>query len=442
MSAIAAWIYRRPAATLLTWSADPVRAFTIIMTVIALGYGARQDGYSPFDIPFLGPIVGNGLTGVEVLLGVLAVADLIRRLVSGDNVFARSPLTPHIILISVVLTLVPMLRMFAEEGRFRFAFEMICFPIFVASFFIWLRVYRRRDLPLALWLLLIAGAYKTLEGILVYFIIGLGWSLLSGWRDGLLLMMCLTAGFFAFAIPDQGDSVYRRLRTAIFWLQPFALFTFVGAQRRSFMLGLVFALLVLVWFFNRAERRRLLRLLPLFIGLAAVAISIFGKQLAFDKRVEAIGKPSGEGSAAYRLIELYNVGHMVLERPIFGWPMGTEWKNQLGIEVMNISTVIPHNTYLYVAWRGGVIGLGVWIAFLAACIAMHIRTIRASRTPLERFAAFWLASATLSIVVAGLTMCAVTDRLAYFLPFIFAISSTLPGAFKRPPLPVAPAELP
>jgi len=442
MSAVAAWIYRTPGATLLAWSADPIRAFTLFGTLIALGYGARQDGYSPFVIPFFEPIVGNGLTGVEVLVMLLGIADMVRRSMAGDTRFSRSPLTPHMILVGVVLALVPMLRMFAEGGGFRFAFEMICFPVFVVSFFIWLRLYRRRDLPLALWLLLLAGAYKTIEGILVYFAVGIGWSLLSGWRDGLLLMMCLTAAFFAFAIPDRGDPVYRRLRHAIFLLSPFALFTFIGAQRRSFILGMVFALVVLVWFFNRGERRRVLKLLPLFLVSGAAAIAIFGSKLELDKRVEGISKPSGEGSAAYRLIELYNVGSMVLERPVFGWPMGVMWENRLGIEVERVSTVIPHNTYLYAAWRGGVLGLAAWVLLTGATVAMHVRTIRAARHPLERFAAFWLASATLSIIVAGLTMCAVTDRLAYFLPFISVISSTLPGAFRRPPLPLASTELP
>jgi O-antigen ligase len=170
--------------------------------------------------------------------------------------------------------------------------------------------------------------------------------------------------------------------------------------------------------------------LPLVL-VFGLGVTLLTGSSAFVDRLGVIGDPGKENSATYRLLEVYNISLMISEKPIFGWPMGVSWKNYTVLEFDNVSPVIPHNTYLYVTWRGGVIGLIIWIIFLVAQMRMHIRTIRAAETQFERFIAFWLAGATISMMVAGFTMPLGADRLKWFYPFLMVMTSYLPGAWPR-----------
>jgi O-antigen ligase len=93
--------------------------------------------------------------------------------------------------------------------------------------------------------------------------------------------------------------------------------------------------------------------------------------------------------------------------------------------------VVIHNVYVYVLWRSGIIGLMFWIAMLTAIIRMHFRTIRASRTPFERFVAFWLATSSLLVVVSGFFTPVAADHLQLLYPFLLVMTGFLPGAWSQ-----------
>jgi O-antigen ligase len=196
------------------------------------------------------------------------------------------------------------------------------------------------------------------------------------------------------------------------------------------MIGVVIAIVMLLFVLQAEERRRLRKILPLVIVLilGSMVLLNFGE---FVARFTAISEPTREGSAAYRVFEIYNVWHMVLERPIFGWPMGTNIRNYTLVDLPVFSSLMPHNIYLYVLYRGGIFGLIAWIGLLVALVRMHYRTIRAASTPLERFLSLWLACGTLVIIMAGFTAAIWNDHLQHFYPFLVVMASFLPGSWPR-----------
>ncbi len=414
------------------YATDPLRLAQIVCTAVVLGYGARQDNHSPLEVPFLENLVGASLTGIEVMMALILVLEIIRRLVSRDFTVTRSPLTRPLLAMAVVLGVVPYIRMMLNENGFRLPLELVETPGIIMGYFIWLFVYRREDVLLMLWLVLIAGLFKSIEGIAIFVTVGLGWGLLTGWRDAMLMAFTLLATFFAFAVKPQGDRVYQRIRLFMFGLLPLAMFTYIGSTRRSFVLGAGAAIIVLAFFFRGRELRRLMTVaLPAVVIFGVVATFLIGSSQFVD-RLGVIGDPRSEGSATYRLLEVYNITNMIAEKPLFGWAWGVPWQNGTLLEFEIVSPVIPHNSYLYAAWRGGLVGLAAWLWFLAAALRMHFRTLRAAETPRERFISLLLAGGTISAVVAGFTMNMGSDRLKWFFPFILAIATYLPGAWPQP----------
>ncbi len=411
------------------YASDPLRLLTIVLTTVMLGYGARVDNHSPFTIGILETILGANVTGIEALGIIIFLMELVRRMMHGDFTIERSPASRPMLWVGVFVGVVPFVRMLVEENGFRLPLELVEMPGVVLAFFLWKFVYRREDVQLMAWMVLIAGLFKSIEGVAIYMTAGLGWGLLTGWRDAMLMAVVLLAIFFSFAIKPDAGRPYRRMRYFAFGTLPIAMFTYIGSTRRSFVLGAGMAILVLIFFFQGRERRRLCAYaLPLVAVLGIGATALIGSNQFID-RLGVISDPTSEVSASYRLIEIYNISAMIAERPIFGWPMGVSWRNYTLLEVENVSPVIPHNTYLYITWRGGIVGLLIWIWVLITMARMHRRTIRAAATPLERFLAFWLAAATISVIVAGMTMEIGSDRLKWFYPFLMVMTGYLPGAW-------------
>jgi O-antigen ligase len=408
---------------------DPARLVTVALTVLVLGYGSRIENGSPFILPFLETIWGVSFTGIELVMLTIFVMEVVRRLMLGDYMLDRSRLVLPMLWVLFVLGAVPYIRMIITENGFRFPLELLETPWLVGSFFIWLFVYRREDLHLMVWMVMIAGLYKSIEGVAVYLRVGLGWGLLTGWRDAMLLMMTVMGAFFCYVIKPEGDLVYRRVRLFFLGIFPLSMFSFIGSSRRSYAIGAVISIFVLLFYFRRHERGRIYgKAIPLLIVLGGAAMAVMGSTQLIG-RLAMASEVGSESSAAYRLIELYNISLDVMEKPIFGWPMGKSWTNYTLLEVERQSNVMPHNTYLYMLWRGGIIGLLFWLWMLWVLVRMHHRTIRAARTPMERFMAFWLASGTIAVLFATFTMPISADRLKNFYPFIMVMTSFLPGAW-------------
>ncbi len=433
MTQLAGALARIPPAwqMLRRYALDPARLATIVLSTLVLGYGARIDNHSPFTVWFLESLIGASITGIEMVVALILILEVIRRLVLRDYWFNRSPVSRPMLWVIIVLGLIPYLRMLVSSGQLRYSLEVLETPGVALAFFLWLQVFRRDDLKLMFWMVIAAGLFKSIEGVSIFLTVGLGWGLLTDWRDAMLLASTVLAGFFAFVIKPGDDPAYARLRHVIFAILPVAMFTFIGSTRRSFVLGIVAAVFALAFLLRKEERRKVfVKALPLIVVCGGVAMVLIGSS-AFVDRLSNISDPTQEHSATYRLLEIYNVSHMILQKPIFGWPFGVPWKNFTLLEIENLSPVVPHNTYLYVLWRGGAVGLIFWLWLLVSLVRMHLRTIRAASAPFERFLAFWLASATVSVIVAGFTMSIGAGRLKYFYPFLVVMTSYLPGAWPR-----------
>ncbi|MBC8144993.1 MAG: O-antigen ligase family protein [bacterium] len=422
--------YAAPARMASEYIADPVRLAIVSIVVLALGYGARFDNGSPFIIAALEPIVGNTFSLVEVALIASGALELIRRMVIGDYWLERSPVSRYVIFVGVMCCAYPFLHMIANEGGVRAPLELMYLPMFILTFFLYLFLFRREELPVMIWLVVIAGVYKSIEGIAVYMSVGISWGLLTGWRDGLLMAMMATGGLIALMIRADGDRTYAKIRNVLIWLLPLSTAIFIGCMRRSYMLGLALALPVLIFMLRGRERRIAIIVTTIFV-IGATAVLLFIGLDFGDRVASSVSDPSKEGSSAYRLLEWYNVGMMISERPWTGWQMGINTINASGIQFESVSGLIPHNIYMYTMLRGGILGLVAWCSMMFGTLFMNFRTVRAARRPLERFTALWLLSTTICLIAAGFTSPVITDRLQLFLAFPMVMASFLPGAWGK-----------
>jgi O-antigen ligase len=409
---------------------DPTRLVIVLLTTFMLGYGARRDNGSPFTMTIFEPFAGGAMSAFEIFIVLIIALEFLRRLMVNQWWIERSPVSASVAGVGVIACLYPALRMFMVEGTMRVSFEMFHLPMMIAMVFVWLFIFRREELPAMLSMVLAAGLFKAVEGVSIFVKVGLGWGLLTGWRDGMLLTLMMVGPLFAFAIKPEGDRTYDRIRKFLFASLPLSSIAFMGSLRRSYMLGVVLILVVLSFYLRRQERRALLRILPLVLVLAAISMAMVGWG-EFIQRFSMLSTPASEGSAAYRVFELYNVTQMVLEHPFIGWPMAAPIINYTLMDIPPISTIMPHNIYLYIIWRSGILGLIAWIVLLVGLVRMHLRTIRSSRTPFERFVAFLLATSTGLAIFTGFTTPLAADRLQIFYPFIIVMTGFLPGAWSQ-----------
>lgn len=412
---------------------DPIGLFMLILSVVILGYGG-VNGETPLRFPFLEAWAGAVFSGVEVIMLLLLPLAIVRRIVSRDYYMTPSDATRPMIAIAIVLIMIPYMRMVAMAGGFYIPFEANFFPFFILMFFVWRWIFHPSDLRLMAWMLIVCATYKSIEGIAIFISEGgVLWGLLTGWRDGMLLAMMLAGVVLAFAIKPTDELWYRRIRTGLTVLAPFAAFVFIGSIRRSYILGLLVALPTIYYFLKSSERKRMLTVALAMSPFIIASMGIIGADM-FTERISGATTPTEEGSAAWRLIEFYNVVNMIGEKPVTGWPWGVEFINYTGLELPLINSLIPHNVYLYAMLRGGIFGLIVWLWLMYVMLRMHKRTIRRAPTPGYRFLACWMMISTLLLIVSGLTNPIIGSKLVILYPFIMAMTSFLPGATDRHPV--------
>lgn len=412
---------------------DPLGFFMLVLGTFILGYGGVY-GPTPIHLSFFEAWAGAVFSGVEVSMLALLPLAFLRRVVSRDYYLTPSDATAPMIGISVVLIAFPFLRMIVESGRFYIPFEANFFPFFILMFFVWRLIFHPSDVRLMAWIILVCAGYKCVEGIAIFITARSEiWGLLTGWRDGLLLSLIISGVVLAFAIRPTHELWYKRLQKGLMYLAPFAAFVFIGSIRRSYILGLLAALPIIYFYLKSTERRRMMSVVLALLPFLVVSMAIVGADF-FTDRVAGAATPTEEGSAAWRLIEFYNVLNMIAERPLLGWAWGVEFVNYTDIDIPLINSLIPHNIYLYALLRAGVIGLAVWLWFMVAMLRMHVRTIRRAPTPGYRFLACWMMTATLLIIVSGLTTPVIGSKLVILYPFLMVLTNMLPGATKRHPL--------
>lgn len=410
--------------------ADPAGLLMVAIGLILLGYGEVNMMYTPLRIEILEPWSGAVFGGIEVLTLALLFLALARRVLTRDYHLTPSPMTAPMLALGLFLVVIPWIRMILNEGGVRIPFEANFIPFMFLCFVAWRLMFHPSDVRLIAWMILAATLYKCLEGILIFAVNDVVWGALTGWRDGMLMALGSSGALLAYVIRPDGEEWYRRFRKVLLFVSPVILFVFVLAMRRSYFLALALALPFLWRYLRGIERRTLFKALILASPLLVLAAATFGLE-GIGIRLGNIAAPTEEGSAAWRLIEFYNVSMMILERPLFGWPLGVEFINVTLIDLPEINTLMPHNSYLYVLLRSGLVGLAVWGWFLVRMYRMARGAMLAAPTAGYRFLATWIYSMTLFIIFSGVTSPVFASRLTILIPLGLVLLTLLPGADYR-----------
>ena len=407
---------------------DPLGLVLLFCGTLLLGYGDTASLNSPIRIPPLEAWQGGVFGGIEVLCLAMVVIAALRRAASRNRSWTPNRLDMPVFLIAIVLAVYPFVHLLLVEGGFRIPYEANFVPFFVVMYLVWRLTFEPGDMRLMIGMFFAAGLYKCVEGILVFLTNDALWGALTGWRDGMLLTLGVAGGLLALAIRPDKDDWYAVVRRHFLLALPLFAIVFVLAMRRSYMVAFVATIpFVLYRLQAGAERRRLWRSLVLVSPVFVLGALFFGFD-AVGARFTSILVPTGEGSAAWRLIEYYNVANMIAERPFTGWPWGVEFVNATGIDLPTISTLTPHNIYLYALLRGGLIGLFCWLWLLVRQYKMSVSAIRHARSAGERFVGIWMMIALLLVVFSGLTSPVLASRLTILLPFLMVFVGFLPGA--------------
>ena len=133
-------------------------------------------------------------------------------------------------------------------------------------------------------------------------------------------------------------------------------FTFIMSYRRTFMLGALVSALAMFVTLPRVLWRRQVGLIFGFL-LILVFFGAVTNPLGVLARLSGVVDPQHEGSAYIRLMEYPNVFRNIIDNPIWGTPVGTEWKVYYRMPASSVYTTLgTHNAYLYWPLRGGILG--------------------------------------------------------------------------------------
>lgn len=135
--------------------------------------------------------------------------------------------------------------------------------------------------------------------------------------------------------------------------------------------------------------RRYLFLVPVVV-VVALALPGVGSRLATLGQVGAASQQSGDGSLVSRFEVMRQGTQMFLEHPALGVGAhnfrlaDAEYARRSGL--LGVKPMAAHNAYLEMAAEGGIVGLAVWLLFLATPIFVASRACR-NATGADRLAA-------------------------------------------------------
>jgi len=210
-------------------------------------------------------------------------------------------------------------------------------------------------------------------------------------------------GFVAVLVLYSSGSRTHGRRKWLLLLLPILTFGISGAQTRSIILALVGALGVLFAMLPLRNKRNLIKMLALVLVAVIVltvilpnGVAVFSAQLPkylafFD---------TGEGSNAARLVNYQYALDRISASPIWGVGLGApEFFNYGGSETLPVRS--PHDSYLGIAFRMGVIELALFIFFLG-CFYVYLvpRVMRINNPDLRKYAAAILAGQVAVAIMA------------------------------------------
>ena len=230
------------------------------------------------------------------------------------------------------------------------------------AFFLISNAFRdQEDREVLFKLILFAVIIKCLEGVWIYYFSTDEkklWGVVELWRDGYLLAIGVVSTMLF--VQYHGKRL-RMLKRMMFLNIPILGFTLIMSYRRTFVVAsLCAAFAMFVTLPKRMRLRHLWVLLGLLFGL--VFFTLVTDPLGVIGRFSGIIDPQDEGSAYIRLMELPNVLQNIAHNPIWGVPVGVEWKTYYRMPASSVYTTLgTHDAYLYWQLRAGILGS---VAFL------------------------------------------------------------------------------
>jgi hypothetical protein len=260
----------------------------------------------------------------EVILACNLLVLIIERTLTGDLTIKRSYFWPPLILLGVVFFL-SWLRGMVIRQEFAIVFEVHEAFLLPFEFFIFRNLLREpKEWRVVLLLLILATIAKSADGVYIYFFTvsdKKGWGVLQNWRDGFLLGMGVIS--LVHLLHYKG-TVLRWLKKTMIILSPMIFFSLITSYRRTFFVAIIISLLLMFLTIGKGNRKKHL---VLFFSLIFVLfmVIVLTDPIGFITRMFAVVNPKEEGSAYIRLMEFPNVLRNILENPILGTPIGTQW---------------------------------------------------------------------------------------------------------------------
>jgi len=321
---------------------------------------------------------------IEFVLIALFLLLVIERTISGDFTIRRSYFWAPILVFTVALFISWVRGCWINQSvnvvwEVHEAFEI---PFY---FFIVLNLFRDPEDGRRLLILILLGAIaKAVDGAAVYFFSHdptKGWGVVQMWRDGYLLAFGLAAMLLMLHYPGGR---YTWLKRLMIYSTPVLLFTLIASFRRTFFLALLVAALSMFLTVGKGHRKRHLAIvLSLLVSLIVVILAT--DPIAFIGRLLGVISPAEEGSAYIRLMEYPNVIRNIIDNPIFGTAIGTQWHQYWRMPLYaNFTTLGTHNTYLYWPLRTGLLGTLGFFWLLARAWKVALIEHRLARTNEEK----------------------------------------------------------
>lgn len=167
--------------------------------------------------------------------------------------------------------------------------------------------------------------------------------------------------------------------------------------------------------------------LPLLVVFGFLAIifrsalfSVLGKSESLTGRTEIWGK----------------VWELISQRPLTGWGWVSYWPPWVepfrGLDMkVNLPVMSAHNAWLDVWFQAGLVGLGLFIAFVGATFwfswqhAMHSSSANRSRR--EKLISLWPLLILVALLVQSITESRLLSEIGWFLLVVIAVTVSAPG---------------
>ena len=362
---------------------------------------------------FEGLAPGVGLNPAEALLALVVVFVLLQAARDRRRVLWKSPLG-LLLALTLAIVMVYFVLGILRQGDLQMAFWEVRPYFYVAGAYLVARALltSAADARPLLWILVVGAGAKALYGVVIWNSV----RHLDPRPEAVLAHEeSFVFGLFIFATVGLWLFGQRsRLRVVATTLLPLVLFAdMVNPWRTAWLILFVgVAVLVAAAFVRYPQRRRT-------IGVALVVGSMFGvvylaafwdssgtlAQPARAVRSEIAPDPRDDQSNEYREIENYNLQLAISNTRSTGAGFGIPVTYIGLVDLTDINPLIrfvPHNGVLYVWWRIGLLGLTVFILFMAQAVMTSARLSRVAVDGRVAFIGAFTAAAVLGYAAMGI----------------------------------------